>query len=206
MKKTLLLLSALVLAPLLGACAEEAPVPETASVEDATAEAPPPESEPAPASAPARADDTLSVMGWNGIQLGEAPGSAAADLGFADDGSYTDSCRIWSAENVPGVYLIVEQFDVGPPVVARISSSGDPETSLRTAEGIMVGSTEEEVRAAYDPLGEQPHKYDPAPAKNLVWGPEGSASALRFEIGEDGRVMALHAGISPTLGYVERCS
>ena len=52
-----------------------------------------------------------------------------------------------------------------------------------------------------------PHKYGAAPAKYLTApnAPSGD-SALRFEIGSDGKVSLIHVGTMPVLAYVEGCA
>jgi hypothetical protein len=155
------------------------------------------------AAAPAASGPYLRADGYDTIRIG-APPAAAAGYALADDGSYDDVCRIYSSPRLPGVYLIVENG-----LVMRITAHADPgETpaTLRTDRGIGVGSTEAEVRAAYAPLREQPHHYVAAPAKDLFFGGEGASPGLRFEMGEDGRVSALHAGRPPVLEYAEACS
>ena len=144
----------------------------------------------------------LRAAGYDTIRIGAAP-SAAAGYSLADDGSYDDACRIYVSNRLPRFYAIVENG-----VVMRVTAHGDESgaSSVRTDRGIGVGSTEAEVRAAYAPLREEPHHYVEAPAKDLFFGGSPDAPGLRFEIGADGRVSNLHAGLMPTLGYVEGCS
>jgi hypothetical protein len=154
--------------------------------------------QPAPASSSARAKPALTAQGYDTIRIGAKPADAIGYALAPVGGTPEDACRIFRSPRVPGLAVMVEQG-----VVTRLTAHGD--AKVRTERGIGVGSTEAEVRAAYRPLGESPHKYDAAPAKNLVWGEEGVPEALRFEIGADGRVVQLHAGASPALMYVEGC-
>jgi len=166
----------------------------------------PTESEPAtdakPAPAPEPAATVLAAGGLGTIHIGKPPADAA---GFAlrDDGSYQDSCRIFVTDQQPGLYVLVEDGIVRRVTIHRENTRG---AALTTAKRIRVGSTEAEVRAAYAPLGSEPHKYSEPPAKYLNYGEEGDPNGLRFEIGAGGRVTAIHAGASPQLTYVEGCS
>lgn len=179
---------------------------ESAGAADAAtdnAPAPATRNQAAPPPAPAASAPVLRAEGYDTIRIG-APPAAAAGYALADDGSFDDVCRIYSSRRLPGVYLIVENG-----IVMRITAhAGRDETpsTLRTDRGIGVGSTEAEVRAAYAPLRETPHHYAAAPAKDLFFGGEGTSPGLRFEMGEDGRVSALHAGRAPVLEYVESCA
>lgn len=184
------LLTAALALSTLSACSEPAP----------PAAPPPAVAATSTAASPARAP-VLTAQGYDGIRLGVAP--AAAGYGLADDGAYRDACRIFTSARLPGLAALVEDGVIRR--VTLLAASARP-SRIRTERGIGVGSTEPQVRAAYRPVGEEAHKYSAPPAKNLYWGEEGSPEALRFEIGEDGRVSALHAGESPWLQYVEGCS
>jgi hypothetical protein len=59
---------------------------------------------------------------------------------------------------------------------------------------VGAGSTVGEVQAAYPSALREPHKYNPEPAHNLIVWTEIGRRGLRFEIGVDGRVEAVHAG------------
>ena len=173
-----------------GSAAPGAPAPPAAP--DDAAESP----------APAATRVALRPAGYDTIRIGAAP-STATGYSLTDDRSYDDGCRIYLSSRLPHFYAIVENG-----VVMRITAYGDESgaSSVRTDRGIGVGSTEAEVRAAFAPLREEPHHYVEAPAKDLFFGGTEEAPGLRFEIGADGRVSSLHAGLMPTLGYVEGCS
>ncbi len=68
------------------------------------------------------------------------------------------------------------------------------------------GSTEKEVRHWFAGFRAEPHKYQAAPAKYLTAPNAASDPALRFEIGDDGKVTLIHVGTMPVLGYVEGCA
>ena len=80
-------------------------------------------------------------------------------------------------------------------------------SDVKLVEGIGVGATEAEVRAAFPGFREAPHEYLGPPAKYLTApNAESGDPALRFEIGEDGKVSLVHVGTMPVLGYVEGCA
>jgi hypothetical protein len=152
---------------------------------------------------PAPAAPVLQPAGYDTIRIG-APPSEGDGYALTDDGSYEDSCRIFSSDRLANFYAIVEDGRV-----MRLTAFHRPETGaspVRTDRGIGAGSTEAEVRAAYSPLREQAHHYVEAPAKDLFFGGTETEPGLRFEIGLDGKVSALHAGLMPVLAYVEGCS
>jgi hypothetical protein len=112
----------------------------------------------------------------------------------------SDTCRTISSPDLPGVYAIVERGKV------RRITAGQRST-VRLAENIGVGSTEKEVHDWFAGFRAEPHEYMGAPAKYLT-APNASSGdpALRFEIGEDGKVSLIHVGTMPVLGYVEGCA
>jgi hypothetical protein len=87
--------------------------------------------------------------------------------------------------------------------VTRVSFFG--RAQARTPEGAGVGSTDAEVRAAYPGAIEEPAKYAPPPAHDLVVWTTPQQAGYRFEIGQDGRVAIMHAG-GPSILYVEDCA
>ena len=145
----------------------------------------------------------LSATGYDTIRIG-APPTDAEGYALTDDGSYEDSCRIYASERLANFYAIVENGRVMRLTAFHRPGSGGER--IRTDRGIGPGSTETEVRAAYSPLREQAHHYVGPPAKDLFFGGSEQEPGLRFEIGEDGKVSAVHAGLMPVLAYVEGCS
>lgn len=182
------------------ACSEPDPATQPLPLDTASSTpapvAPPAASSPSPIAAQA-----ITAAGYDTIRIGATP--AEAGYGLADDGAYQDVCRIYASARLPGLAAMVEDGRIRRITLYTSRSGPSP---IRTDRGIGIGSTEAEVRAAYSPLGEELHKYSGPPAKNLYWGEEGVGQALRFEIGEDGKVAELHAGESPWLRYVESCS
>ena len=110
-----------------------------------------------------------------------------------------DACRTVSSPEYPGVYAIVENGNVQRITLGQAST-------VKLAEGVGVGSTEQDVRKWFAGFREEAHKYEAAPAKYLT-APNAAngSSALRFEIGADGKVKLIHVGVMPVLAYVEGC-
>jgi len=147
-----------------------------------------------------RNEPALTANGYGAIRIGgsaRAPGYRFAATGPTAGGR----CRSLFDPAVPGLEVIAERG-----VVTVVKARGFPVVShVRTDRGIGVRSTEAELRMAYAPLAETPHKYEDAPAKNLVWRAPGTRNGLRFEIDTKRRVSAIHAGAEPALMYVEGC-
>jgi pyruvate/2-oxoglutarate dehydrogenase complex dihydrolipoamide acyltransferase (E2) component len=182
---------------LLAACG---PAPEKASEPAApTAAAPAPA--PAPAPTPAPAATPTKVIGLEG--LGDLKIGEPAPVGgtWAERGAQTGAaCRTVSSPDYPGVYAIVTDGKVQRITVGQRSD-------VKLVEGVGVGSPEKDVKAWFGGFREEPHKYQPAPAKYLTAPNAASGDpAVRFEIGADGKVSLIHVGLMPVLGYVEGCS
>ena len=140
----------------------------------------------------------LTLDGLGALRIGEPVPEGS---GWAERGAQiSEECRTVTAPDVPGVYAIVEDGRV------RRITLGE-RSDIKLAEGIGVGASEADVRAAFPGVRETPHKYVDAPGKYLTApNAESGDPALRFEIGADGRVSLIHAGTMPVLGYVEGCA
>ena len=84
-------------------------------------------------------------------------------------------------------------------------SAGENGTHTRTAQNVGVGSTDAEVRTAYQGLVEQPAHYSDPPAHNLIAWTMPDQSGILFEVDEHGVVTAVHAG-GPSILYMEGCA
>lgn len=154
-----------------------------------------------PSAAPAKvstAGTVLTLEGLGELKIGEAvpAGSAWAQRGAQIPGP----CSTISSPQFPDAYAIVEDGKV-----RRITIGSSSRVKL--VEGLGTGASEAEVRAAFPGFREEPHKYVEKPAKYLTAPkPAAGSSALRFEIGREGRVSLMHVGTMPVLAYVEGCA
>lgn len=188
---------------LLAACSSQPSNDADPAAEDGSSTAAPAGPAASKPSAPAAPDDTaqaadiLSLAGLGDLRIGEA---VPAGSSWGEKGAQvSDACRVLSSPDYPGAYAIAEGGKV-----RRISLG--QQSTVTLAEGIGPGASEAAVKRHF-PFPETPHKYVEAPAKYLTAPNAGSgASALRFEIGSDGKVSQIHVGTMPVLGYVEACS
>jgi hypothetical protein len=88
--------------------------------------------------------------------------------------------------------------------LTRVTASSEaPRT--RTAQNVGVGSTDAEVRTAYQNVIEEGAHYNPPPAHNLLIWITPDQRGLLFEVSEAGVVTAVHAG-GPSIRYMEGCA
>lgn len=140
----------------------------------------------------------LTLEGLDDLEIGKP---VPRDGSWAERGAQiSDACRTVSSPEFPGVYAIVEDGKVRRITVGQRSD-------VTLVEGIGVGAGEAEVKQAFPGFRASPHAYEDAPAKYLTAPNAGSGeAALRFEIGQDGKVSLIHVGTMPVLGYVEGCA
>lgn len=95
-------------------------------------------------------------------------------------------------------------FMVNEGTVVRAEVS--PPSTIRTREGLGVGSTEADVRKVWgSKVTERPHKY--TDGKYLVITDERNVERqLLFETDGDGVVTTMRAGLLPEVRWVEGCS
>lgn len=140
----------------------------------------------------------IGLEGLGDLRIGQ---SVPANGSWAERGAQIgDACRTVSSPEYPGVYAIVSDGKVRRITVGQRSN-------VKLAEGMGVGATEKGVEKWFAGFREEPHNYEDAPAKYLSAPKAASGdSALRFEIGRDGKVRLIHVGTMPELGYVEGCA
>lgn len=159
-------------------------------------------------------NELLTAEGWGPLQIGMTREEVTAAVGDKADpeamgGPEPEFCEEYQPSETPeGLYVMIEQGNL-----ARITLAGD--TAVRTPAGITIGDSADQVRAAYgDELQAMPHTYVGPPGEYLTaWinadvGENGTgdpnARGIRYEIGDDGLVQAIHAG-GPAIQYVEGC-
>ena len=140
----------------------------------------------------------LTLEGLGDLEIGKP---VPRDGSWAERGAQiSDACRTVSSPEFPGVYAIVEDGRVRRITVGQRSD-------VTLVEGIGVGAGEAEVKQVFPGFRASPHAYEDAPGKYLTAPNAGSGeAALRFEIGQDGKVSLIHVGTMPVLGYVEGCA
>lgn len=137
----------------------------------------------------------------------EAALGADADPG-AVGGPNPEACDQFKPERAPdGMLLMLEKGKL-----TRISLGRGAD--MATDRGIRLGDGAAKVRAAYGAdLRSTPHAYlDPEGGYLTAWARGGgdgevhdpAARGIRYEIGTDDRVTAIHAG-GPAIQYVEGC-
>lgn len=156
----------------------------------------------------------VTGSGWGPLGIGMTLGQVTEALGADADpeavgGPEPGICDEFRPERAPeGTLVMIENGRL-----SRISLIND--SALKTERGFGVGSTAAEIKAAYGgAVVSQPHKYQAAPAEDLfVWAEGGStgyvqdpdARGVRYEVGTDGVVIAVHAG-GPSIQLVEGCA
>lgn len=181
----------LALASALSACSPAAQ--EKATPEQAPVAPPPAAMTPGPVS-----NRVLALEGLGDLRIGATPPVAGS---WAERGMQTnEACRTLTSPDYPGVYAMAVDGKVRRITVREGSD-------VKLAEGVGVGASEADVAKWFAGFRAEPHKYEAAPAKYLTAPNAASGDpALRFEIGEAGKVKMMHVGIMPELAYVEGCA
>jgi hypothetical protein len=197
----------------LAACAPEA----TERAEDSASVTAQP-SAGSPSAAPVQSDpapnDTASLTaeGWGPLRIGMSRAEIEAALGADADsrsvgGPDHEACDQFRPSRAPeGMLVMVEDGRL-----TRISLMRD--VNIATDRGLRLGDGAAKVRAAYGgSIVAAPHAYlSPKGGYLTVWTRGGgddvrnsAARGIRYEIGADDRITAIHAG-GPAIQYVEGC-
>ncbi len=147
----------------------------------------------------------LWADGYGPIHIGMTIAEASTALGaqLVSDGTFSepDACQTLHVDGATGEDPL--RFMAQDGRITRISDYGA--SDARTPEGLGIGSTDAEVRAAYPNLIEQPAKYDAAPAHDLIVWTTPNTRGIRFEVNAAGTVAIVHAGDESIL-LVEGCA
>lgn len=152
------------------------------------------------------ATEPLTVEGYGPLQIGTSLADARQISGQPLDNEALEaeipgacSEQQYQASDGDRLWLMFE----GDRLVRITASNEAPHT--RTAQNVGVGSTDAEVRTAYQNVIEQGAHYNPPPAHNLIVWTVQDQSGLLFEVNDQGVVTAVHAG-GPQILYMEGCA
>lgn len=142
----------------------------------------------------------LTPSGWGELRIGMSEAEVVRRFGLTlapDDGVNGPACR---ESRLPGPSGLTVMTEGGK--VTRLTLYG--RSPLKTDRGLSVGAPAEAVRRAYGAaIRATGHAYEVPPAAYLTYRAGKGGLGIRYEIGADGRVAAVHAGRS--IDYVEGC-
>lgn len=146
----------------------------------------------------------LSAEGYGPVLVGMtiSEAEAALGIGLLPGGALEpEACETYAPApeaGHDGIRIMTQQGQI-----TRISDHGT--VGVRTEQGVGVGSTDAEVRAAYPNATQEPAKYDPPPAHSLTAWTVPDQSGLRFHVSAEGVVTEV-AGGDESILLVEGCS
>lgn len=149
-------------------------------------------------------DWKLTPAGWGPVRIGMTREQTEKALAITLEGEAFDnegSCtELYSEKDqLAGMYFMFQNGKL-----SRITASAP--SPLKTPRGMGVGSTDEEVRAAYGAqLQVEAHHYDGEPAEYLTYWLKPKASGVRFETDIHRKVQAIHAG-DDSIELIEGCA
>jgi len=149
-------------------------------------------------------DWKLTPAGWGPVRVGMTREQTEKALKITLEGEAFDNegaCVEFYSSNEPlaGLYFM---FLDGK--LSRVSAV--EKASIRTPRGMGIGSTADEVRAAYGAkLQTEPHHYEGEPAEYLTYWVKPSKSGVRFETNAERKVQAIHAG-NDSIQLIEGCA
>lgn len=145
----------------------------------------------------------ISADGWNAVRIGMTLEEAEAALGeplTTDLDVYDDpSCRIYGSPAHPDLSFMVQDGRVATISIGETASGA--RSSVRTDEGVGLGSSEADLRSAYPAIEAEPNIY--GGVRMFAWRP-GRSRGVRFNLDDGGRVYDIEAG-STSIQYVEGC-
>lgn len=161
------------------------------------------------------ANGDVVISGIGPFRAGMTVREAEASLGLAFDVENFDDfegrCYSLSVDGIPGLLLMAE---ADPPVsdplegiITRITVLSD---HWATRSEVRVGDPAGRVRSTYgSAIRSSAHEYALPPGEYLDFVPSDEADqafGLRFEVDESGNVTHIHAGLVPSVHYVEGCA
>ncbi|RZI98098.1 MAG: hypothetical protein EON90_14755 [Brevundimonas sp.] len=187
----------------LGACnpsAPATPAPEAAAPAEA------PAATPAPA-------NVLTADGFGPLRIGMTRAEVETALGAdsnpgAVGGAEPEACDVFHPARAPaGLNVMLEDGRL-----SRITLMRD--ATIKTADGLGLGATAAQVKAAHADAVVEPHKYVEGAEYITVWTggrpaaayvQDPAARGVRYETDAAGAVTQIHAG-GPSIQLVESCS
>jgi hypothetical protein len=189
---------------LLAACQPSAnAVTNAATTNAALVNGDPPPAAPTNAAAPAPtpAGPVINAEGFGPLRVGMTWEEALAAMPSLTRQleEQMEACYTAQSTQYPGLSVMFEDRRL-----ARVSA-WDP-SQVTDAQGLHVGQPAAAVRAAYgDRLLQEPHHYEDPPAVYLtLWTTRGQRG-VRYEIGGNGNISAIHGG-GPQIEYIEGCA
>lgn len=144
----------------------------------------------------------LTPEGWGEIRVGMAEAELSRRLHIAippDDDVNSHSCRTIPYHTGRGDMTIMTEE-------GRVSRLSVYEAEgMRTANGLGVGSSARQVLKVYGVRAKlEPHAYESPPARYITVWSQQTRRGMRFEIGANHQVTAVHVGAG-AIRYVEGC-
>lgn len=149
-------------------------------------------------------DWKLTPAGWGPVRIGMNRAQVEKTLKLQLEGEAFDnegSCvELYGGDGaLPGFYFMfldgkLSRISIGAPSVAK------------TPRGMGIGSSADEVRAAYgEKLLAETHHYEGEPAEYLTYWLKPEKSGVRFETDGNLKVETIHAG-DASIQYIEGCA